>query len=359
MRSLLVFLFLFPFALQAQRQLTMTGNVAGIPEKTLVSLTDINRPNDTIAKGMVNKGTFVLKAALKEPTLLSLNLTADKKLTLFLDNTKVSVKGKLSDIKNIQVTGSAVQNAFRSFEKVFIPNFEKANQIGHRLQTGERSDSLEGAFNQTVTAIQENIDQFIKDNRSSPVSAFVLLATMNLQQDMALLEKRVNTLQPSALDNSYGEYLLDMIGDAKVTAIGSLATDFTQADTLGKPVSLSSFRGKYVLLDFWASWCRPCRLENPNLVQNFNRFKDKNFTVLGVSLDRPGQKDMWLRAIHEDGLIWTHVSDLQFWNNAVAQLYKVQSIPQNLLIGPDGKIVAKDLRGPALEAKLCEIFGCN
>jgi peroxiredoxin len=113
------------------------------------------------------------------------------------------------------------------------------------------------------------------------------------------------------------------------------------------------------LLDFWASWCGPCRQENPTVVQNYHKFKDKNFTVLGVSLDRPGQKAKWLQAIHADNLTWTHVSDLQFWNNAVAQQYRVQSIPQNFLIGPDGKIVAKNLRGPDLESKLCEVLGCN
>jgi peroxiredoxin len=136
-----------------------------------------------------------------------------------------------------------------------------------------------------------------------------------------------------------------------------MAPDFEQADTLGHPVRLSSFRGKYVLLDFWASWCGPCRQENPNVVRVFNKYKDKNFTIIGVSLDRRESAFAWTEAIKSDHLGgWTQLSDLKFWNNAVARLYYVQSIPKNFLIDPTGKIIAQDLRGDDLEAELQKVL---
>lgn len=360
MKSILIAVCTLPLFAVAQQKMSVTGKIAGLKEGSLVHLIDMNRPTDTIAKSKVTKGVFVLKAELEEPALLTLNLeNGARRVPLFLENSTVTVTGKSSDIKSLVVKGSATHNAFDAFQKKFNPLFEKYGKINEQMQRVGRTDSLQVAFEATAKEIQQEIDAFIGRHKASPVSSFLLAITVQLNEDIATTESRLNTLSASASNNFYGKYLKDMIAETKVTAIGSVAADFTQADTLGNPVSLSSFRGKYVLLDFWASWCGPCRQENPTVVQNFHRFKDKNFTVLGVSLDRPGQKERWLQAIHADNLTWTHVSDLQFWNNAVAQQYKVQSIPQNFLIGPDGKIVAKNLRGPALESKLCEVLGCN
>jgi len=136
-------------------------------------------------------------------------------------------------------------------------------------------------------------------------------------------------------------------------AVGTIAPAISAPTPEGKDVSLASLKGKYVLVDFWASWCGPCRAENPTVVAAYQKFKDKNFTILGVSLDQ--KKDKWQEAIAKDGLTWTHISDLAGWESIPARDYGIQSIPANFLVDPSGKIVARDLRGPALEAKLAEL----
>jgi peroxiredoxin len=343
----------------AQGGLTLTGTIKGLANGTTVSLVDINKPTDTLAKAKVINGVFNLKKKLDEPMLTNLVYMPGKNSVLFLDNSTVKISGDVAEPTKVKVTGSTIHNDFMEFQNIFNPLFQGLMAMNNQAQMSGGSDSLIMAMDHAKEKIQKEIDLFIAKHPSSPVSSFVLTATMSLNEDILLTESRLNRLKKSATENLYGKYLKEMIQDGKATAIGGVAGDFTQADTSGAPISLSSFRGKYVLLDFWASWCGPCRQENPNVVATYHKFKNKNFTVLGVSLDRANQKDKWIQAIHTDQLDWTHVSDLQYWNNAVAQQYRVQSIPQNFLIGPDGKIVAKNLRGPELEQKLCEVLGCN
>jgi peroxiredoxin len=168
------------------------------------------------------------------------------------------------------------------------------------------------------------------------------------------MERRFAVMHEDVQNGFYGKIVKQQIDAARTGAVGTQAIEFSQANPDGQQVALSSFRGKYVLVDFWASWCRPCREENPNVVKAFNKYKDKNFTVLGVSLDQ--SRAPWVKAIEKDKLTWTQVSDLKGWSNEVAAKYNVQSIPQNFLVDPTGKIVAKNLRGEELNSRLSEIF---
>lgn len=324
---------------------------------------------------LVKDGKYELKGSFEEAQLVRLRAsyvesTPGKKraisfkkdiASIFLGTGTAKVISTDS-FSNITVKGSATHDAYLALQAKLKDVNDKQEALSKqytelRMKKDEEGmKALEPKFDELEAEGKKVYKAFAIENPKSPMALYAVKQFAGWDINADEVEPVYNALPAAAKAQPSAKELEEKIGIAKKTGIGKFAMDFTQNDTLGNPVSLSSFKGKYLLVDFWASWCGPCRAENPNVVKAFNQYKDKGFTILGVSLDQPNAKDKWIKAIHDDQLTWTHVSDLQYWKNAVAVQYGIQAIPQNLLIDKEGKIIGKNLRGEDLAQKLEELF---
>lgn len=310
--------------------------------------------------GIAEDGTFTMQGKVTEPDMYVLKI-GDLRggITLFLDNSYIKITGKSDDLMNVTVTGSPTHDVLAGYNKItkaqsekLRPLYDKYNEYNKAKNTVEMK-KVEAQIDALDADQMGEKMNYIQSVLKSPVSAYILNSLVYSIENPKDLEKMVNGFDPALADYKYVKNVKESLAKMKLTAVGEIAPDFTQNDPDGKPVKLSDFRGKYVLVDFWASWCGPCRAENPNVVAAFNKYKGKNFTILGVSLDR--ERDPWLKAITDDKLTWTHVSDIKYWDNEVAKMYGVRSIPANFLLDKTGKIVGRNLRGDALEAALAKL----
>jgi peroxiredoxin len=350
---------------QATGKMILAATVKGAPDGTPVALFPTTTQGVAIPPTSVVKGTFTLEMQLPQPDLFILivgnaNDNNIPRYQIFLDNEVVEIALDLSNT-SMQINKGQSAAAFTELLQQFGPEFDKLTNISRLRQqagnSGYYSDSLGKAFDGQLNKISDMIPGFVTKYKQTPVSAFLLNTVWPVYMNIPQMDNWIALLSPVAKESFFGKALEDQMKVERMLGFGQVAPDFIQNDPEGNPVSLKDFRGKYVLVDFWASWCGPCRVENPHVVNAYQRFKNKNFTVLGISLDR--DKPKWLQAIKDDNLTWPHVSDLKFWQNEVAQLYKVSSIPQNFLLDPEGRIIGKNLRGAALDEFLHKTLGAN
>lgn len=324
-------------------------------------------------------GKFTLKGMLPEQALYRIRFADNNRFILLgLDAGTMSIEGDYNHLEQVKIENSEASSEIQQLlNEASSKNLALTAEM-KALDSLYQAKTPDSVLKPRVAAFenkQKELEQFIMkaatDTKSPAVAAFALsmVSTPTLLQDQKVINDIKTRFPENTLIASFTNKLNEisqknaspgtdaMAGeDENMTAvkIGQVAPDFTLPDLSGKATSLSSFKGKYVLVDFWASWCKPCRMENPNVVQAYNTYKNKNFTILGVSLDRT--KEAWAKAIQTDGLTWTHVSDLKFWESAVVPLYGLNSIPSNMLLDPEGKVIAVGLRGPELQAKLQEVL---
>lgn len=308
-------------------------------------------------------GNFSLSINQPSPTAYKLSLSgkdSEGALTFFCDHGPVEIEAFAGQLPNATVKGSKTHSDWVAYNQAISgPEGEMQtlartfDELGAMGKLAGKEDSMRQRYSAAYQIKEQRIREWLSSRHESYAAPFVLAMNYLNNPSAEVLEPLFLPLSKSVKESYYGNAVGETIRRLTATSIGQTAPAFAQSDTEGKPISLESLRGRYVLLDFWASWCGPCRQENPNLVKTYERFKDR-LTILGISLDQ--KREPWLKAIQDDQLTWLQVSDLKGWSNDVAVQYGVQSIPANFLLDPTGKIIAKGLRGEQLERRLSELI---
>lgn len=341
-------------------KIQVAGKIENAPEGVVVlSQFTESRPKVLDTLDLNSKGEFTYELAVEAPTFYELNINGQRVIRLALFKEDVEVKYDFSNPESLMIEGSEDTKEMLKIEKLmetYQANVNKLNESYYEAMSKNDTEAIKKIQNEAMNLEANQADQ-VKAMISSMGNSFASMAAIGLlnpKTDFQFIDEVVGKLNENYPGTTAILKLKQQLDEMRSLSVGQPAPEIELPNPNGELVRLSDLKGKYVLIDFWAAWCKPCRQENPNVVRLYNQYKDKGFEVFGVSLDRT--KEDWVKAIADDGLTWTHVSDLKYFNSIAAELYQIDAIPATYMIDPDGKIIAKDLRGPGLENKLAELF---
>lgn len=375
MKIFIALLVWLPLVTLGQETYRIEANVDELKDNSKVFLVYKVDDQQLTDSTFTENGRFSFEGTLTYPVLAQLFLNhnpyveSDKNnaqldaLNFYLEPVAMEMNAKDS-LKNINISGSPTNDHYailRDMQAETNRKFDALSEEASALPPEKLNDTTiyNALLRRELDIMNETYEVQLDFANKYPESYMSLICLSYIAPQPGFYDRVKTTYEklPEKLRKSpLGQDVLVLLASRDKTQIGQIAPDFEQQTPEGNTVKIADFRGKYLLLDFWASWCGPCRTENPNLVEAYHQYKGEGFEILGVSMDNPGQREAWLKAIGSDGLTWTQVSDLRGWKNKAAMLYGITAIPANFLLDPDGKIIATNLRGQALTDKLDIIF---